>query len=205
MPSPIDPSDSDPATFAMPAPQEKIHLSLKSPATNNSTTPNPLPDPGRKLRNPGAPAFQPQISTTELDRLYAEHRALSARHVALGAQIDEVKVQVNEIQERMRNGDGEGRDLDWLAEMLVGLMRKSKDVRVEKERIVGVIEGRFGREALRPLGEEVGGAGGGGGSSDGLLESKERMRELSEELAEKMSVETSVKTLVRERLEMSDL
>ncbi|KAL8895471.1 MAG: hypothetical protein Q9207_008160 [Kuettlingeria erythrocarpa] len=198
MPFPIDPSDSDPAAFAMPAPQEKINLFPKPPATTNSTTITSAANltPGHKLWNPVAPDFQAQVSTG-LDQLYAEHRAVSARHVAIGAQMDEVKVQVNEIQERMRNGDGEGRDRDWLAEMLLGLMRKSQNAKREKDRIVGVIEERYGREALGPLGEV--GSGGGGcddGGSDGLMESKESMRELSEELAEKMSVKASVKASV---------
>ncbi|KAI4182266.1 MAG: hypothetical protein LQ346_006624 [Caloplaca aetnensis] len=195
MPFPVDPSDSDPTSFAMPAPQEKINLFPKATAITHSTpissAPNATPERGRKPWNPGTPDFQPQVST-ELDRLYAEHRAVSTLHVKIGAQMDEVKVQVKEIQDRMRNGDGEGRDLDWLAEILLELMHKLQDARLEKDRIVGTIEERYGREALRPLGEV--------GASGGLLESKEKMRELSEELAAKMSVKTSV----QERGEMSD-
>ncbi|KAL8928168.1 MAG: hypothetical protein Q9208_001878 [Pyrenodesmia sp. 3 TL-2023] len=174
MPFPIDPSDSDPAAYAMPAHQEKINLFPAVPAAAvKSTIPSsPTTTDGEpKSRNPAAADFKPH-TRTELDVLYTEYREASARHISTGAQMDEFK-------DRMTNGDEQGHDLRWLQQVSSKLAHKFADVADEKQRILETIGKKYGREALKPV-EEVNGQ---------LVKTKEELKELSKELSMRMPTE----------------
>lgn len=171
MPFPIDPSDSDPAAYAMPAHQEKIdHLPAVS-SSEESTIPS---SPTAADHGPEAAAdFKPQ-TPIELELLYTQYREASFRHNSIRAQMDE-------IQDRMKNGDDQGHDSRWLEGISNDLEHKLDDVADEKQRILETIRSKYGREALRPV-EEV---------NRQLVEAKEELKELSKELSENMSAEAS--------------
>ncbi|KAL8750430.1 MAG: hypothetical protein Q9184_006426 [Pyrenodesmia sp. 2 TL-2023] len=175
IPFPIDPSDSDPAAYAMPAHQEKIDLFPAVTSTAESTiSSNPTAkDHEPEFRNPTAADFDPD-TPAELNILYKEHREASAHHDSLRAQIDE-------IQGRMKDGGDQGHDSHWLEAISNELEHKFVDVANEKQRILETIRGKYGRKALGPI----------EGTNRQLVEAEEELRELSKELSKSTLVETS--------------